>query len=114
MSTLADLLTAAGITDTPTRTGWGDRVLTIECRSTQTKRAILDAMSPDARARRIEQLAAFPEDLDEHDTTTVRVAAYKAETGTPLRRWVADAAKKIPAGYEPTAAYWGDLGWVRR
>ena len=75
---------------------------------------VIDAMSPDARARRIEQLAAFPEDLDEHDTTTLRVAAYKAETGTPMSRWVAAAARKIPAGYEPTAVYWGDLGWMRR
>ena len=114
MTTLTDLLTEAGITDTPTGTGGGDRVLTIECRSTQTKRAILDAMSPEQRARRIQQLAAFPEDLDEHDTTTVRVAAYKAPTETPFYRWVADAARKIPADYEPTAVYWGDLGWMRR
>lgn len=100
---LRRIFAAEGVTETPTRTGWGDHSWAIECRSILTRRQILDSLPDTQRERKAQEAQAYSIDLDEHDTIEVQATPYRSDLRAipPLGEWIDDLARKIPEGYEP-------------
>lgn len=100
-------LAAAGVTTPPRmRPGWhsASGVASLEgwVESLTTRRQMLDAMTPEARARRLEQIEAFPEDLDAPDRQPVSLAYLVPDAAEKdLGQWVDRqyATGRIAAGY---------------